>query len=46
MRKNLLFENMGKIIYLDLEIKRKDGVIKNKTINAIYDKDSNPELFI
>ncbi|QOY51193.1 hypothetical protein [Candidatus Sulfurimonas baltica] len=46
MRKNLLFENMGKTIYLDLEIKRKDGVIKNKTINAIYDKDSNPELFI
>jgi hypothetical protein len=46
LRKELLYKNIGAVIYLDLEIKRKDGIINSKKINAIYDKDSNPEKFI
>lgn len=46
LRKGLLNENIGKNIYLDLEIKRKDGLISSKKINTLYTRDTNPELFL
>lgn len=45
-RKGLLFKNMGKHIYIELEITRKDGVIKSKKINEIFSKETHPEKFV
>lgn len=46
VRKGLLYKHIGKKIYINLEIRRKDGLIKSKRINDIFTSETHPEKFI
>lgn len=46
LRRGMLYENIGKHIYLDFEVIRKDGIIKAKKINALETEKTSPEKFL